>query len=237
MLLFDFFGPFNAGRIAFGSLIAVTTLGNGASRRAHNIVEGVLFALFFLLLDVLNRHEWYRGAVRCLHIDFGRQGALVLNLQVLSVLLAEDDTAEVNLRVLDLDESLLARANQRDVDPAGFRQDGEHRVDVLVQLWRERDRDGRGQARRHASRRGVLNHEEVLDLVLEGQQLKGAERERYISHEDGLRVGDADREVLEDDFVGLRNKCSAFEFAARHHLRLHDALFLANSSFLHVLLL
>ena len=91
-------------------------------------------------------------------------------------MLSENDIAEVDRRVFDLNQGLLAGADERDVDAARLAQNGEHRVNVLVQLWRERDGDRGGETGGHAARRRVLNVEEVLNLVLQRQQLERTER-------------------------------------------------------------
>ena len=90
--------------------------------------------------------------------------------------------------------------------------------------------------------------EKVLDLVLERQQLEGVEGERDVGEEDGLHVGCANSEVLtkgyhlayvttylENNFVRLRNKSSAFKFTTRHNLRLNDAFLLPDHCLCHVL--
>ena len=128
------------------------------------------------LFDIIDGHEGNGRTIWRLHIDLGRQRALVRDLEILSVLLSKDDIAEVDRRVLDLDQGLLAGADEWDVDLARFTQDGEDGVDVLVELGSERDGDGRGETGGHAARRRVLNVEEVLDLVLQRQKLERTER-------------------------------------------------------------
>lgn len=118
------------------------------------------------MLDVINRNKWNRRAIWRLYIDLGRQGSLVRDSQVLSVLLSENDIAEVNCRVFNLYESFLAGADERNVDAAGFAENREHGINVLIQLRSERYRDRGRQTCRHAPRRRVLDVEEVLDLIL-----------------------------------------------------------------------
>ena len=96
-----------------------------------------------LLFDVISGDKWDCSAIGCLHEDFGRQGARVGDLQVLSVLLAEDDIAKVNLWLFHFDKSFLACADERYVDATGLRKDREDRVDVFVQLRGESDGDRR----------------------------------------------------------------------------------------------
>ena len=131
---------------------------------------------FLLLFNIINGYEGNGRAIRSLHIDLGRQRPLVRDLKILSVLLSENDIAEVDRWILNLDQGLLARADQWDVDLARFTQNGEDRVDILVQLGSKGDGDRRGQTSGHATRRCILNVEEVLYLVLQRQKLERTER-------------------------------------------------------------
>ena len=99
----------------------------------------------FFLLDILSRYEWNRGAIWGLDVDLGGQGALVHNLQVLSVLFTENYIAKVDFGLLDLDKGFFAGADERNVDFAGFTQNWEDGVDVFVELGGERDRDRGGK--------------------------------------------------------------------------------------------
>ena len=87
-------------------------------------------------------------------------------------MLSENDVAEVDCWVLNLDESLLASANQRNIDSSSLTKNREDRVDVFVKLRGESDRDSGGETSGHSTRWSVLNVEEVLDLILKRQQFE-----------------------------------------------------------------
>ena len=103
------------------------------------------------LLDVISGDKWDCSAIRCLHEDFGRQSALIDDLQVLSVLLSENDIAKVDFWLLNFDKSFLACADERNVNATGLGQDREDGVDVLVELWGECNGDSRGETGGHAA--------------------------------------------------------------------------------------
>ena len=153
------------------ALLALLVLSNrliGCRRRIAHFLPPALL----LLLDVVDGDERDRRAIRRLHIDLSRQGALIRDSQVLSVLLSEDYIAEVNCRVFNLYERFLAGTDERNVDAAGFTENGKDGIDVLIQLRSERYRDSGRQASRHPARRRVLDMEEVLDLILQRQKFE-----------------------------------------------------------------
>ena len=80
----------------------------------------VQLSLLLLLFDIVDRNEWNSRAIRSLNEHLSWQRSLVGNLQVLRVLLTEDDLTEVDFWRLYFDESLLARADERDVDAASL---------------------------------------------------------------------------------------------------------------------
>ena len=87
-------------------------------------------------------------------------------------MLSENDVAEVDCWVFNLDESLLASANQWNIDSSSLTKNREDRVDVFVKLRGECDRDSGGETSGHSTGWSVLNVEEVLDLILKRQQFE-----------------------------------------------------------------
>ena len=94
----------------FGAFFAFLVLLNGHSCRCGWFLH-LLSPALLLLFDVIDKDEGNGSAVGCLHIDLSRQGTLVMNFQVLSVLFSKDDITEIDGRVLDLDERFLACTN------------------------------------------------------------------------------------------------------------------------------
>ena len=193
--------------------------------------------LLLLLLEVGLRDEGDGPRVGGLDVDGGGEGAGVLDLETAGEFLLEDDVSEVDERAVDGKQGLLAGAEQGDVDGAGFSEDGEDFVDVLVDLGREGDLNGSGEAGTHAAGGREDDVEEVLDRVREGQEFEGVEAEAHVGHQNGLGVRHAHLEVLEQNAFGLRNKRRALELLPLHYLRLHNALFLTHCRRFHVLLL
>jgi len=111
-------------------------------------------------------------------------------------LLAEDHVTKVDFLFFDLNECFLASADKGNVDSASFTENGEHGVDVLVELGCEGNGDGGGETCTHASRRRVLDVEEILYLVFEGQKFERVEREGDIREQNSLRVTQAHCEIL-----------------------------------------
>lgn len=108
----------------FGAFFAFLVLVNGHSRRCRRSLHLLPPALLFLF-DVIDGNEGNGCAVWRLNIDLSRQGTLVMNFQVLSVLFSKDDVTEVDGRVLDFYERLLASADQWDINLTSLAEDGE----------------------------------------------------------------------------------------------------------------
>ena len=83
-------------------------------------VSCLLSPPFLLLFNIIDGHKGNGRAVWSLHIDLSRQRPLIRDLKILSVLLSENDIAEVDRWILDLDQGFLASADQWDIDLARF---------------------------------------------------------------------------------------------------------------------
>ena len=66
-------------------------------RRDNLLTKSLLFFLF----DIFDAHEGDLAAFRVLQVNLCGQSSTVLDFQKLSILLTEDDIAEVNDRLLD----------------------------------------------------------------------------------------------------------------------------------------
>lgn len=109
-----------------------------------------LFVFTLLLLampKVIHTEEWHGPALVRLDIDLSGQSSGVLNIETDRFLLSENHIVKVDFGLFDADKGLLTGANQSDIDGASFTQDREARVDVLVQLRSEGDRDVCREAR------------------------------------------------------------------------------------------
>lgn len=167
--LFGLFGSFRcASGVTFSAFLALSLV-HGCWSLGPRRMLLIHFSTLLLLLDVFDGDKSNSGTIRGLHIHLSGQRSFICNLQVLSVLLSKDNFAEVYFWLFDLNQGFFARANERDVDAARFTQYREMRDDVLVKLRRESNRDSRGEACGHSTRRRVLDHEEILDFVFKGQ--------------------------------------------------------------------
>jgi hypothetical protein len=131
--------------------------------------------VFDLLLQFFLVDEWNRAAIGCLNKNLSGEGTLVLESHLASGLLAEDYLSEVNACIfgtLEVDQGFLAGADEGQVNGTGLREQWQYTFDVLVQLRGEGNRDGCGQTCTHSPARGVLNVEEVLYCVMQGQQFE-----------------------------------------------------------------
>jgi len=93
----------------------------------------------------------------------------------LCALFAKDHISKIDEGFFNFNQSLLACADQRDIDATSFTQDGEYRIDVFIQLWSESNGYGSGQTCRHATSWGILDVEEVLDLIIQREQFERTE--------------------------------------------------------------
>lgn len=122
--------------------------------------------IFNLLSKFLLVYEGYLPSILGFNIHLGGKSTIILNPDLPQCLLTEDHLTEVHsslFRPLQVDQSLLAGADQRQIDGSCLREQVQGAVNILVQLWCKGNGYGCGETSTHASRRSVLNVEEVLD--------------------------------------------------------------------------
>ena len=99
--------------------------------------------LLFTLLQIVHAEELYSFTIIGFDVDFSWQSTSVLKREVFCLLFAEDDISKVNLILFYRNKGFLTSTDKWDVNFAGLRQNREARVDILIQLWGKRDRNGR----------------------------------------------------------------------------------------------
>jgi len=92
------------------------------------------FDFLVILGKFLGGNEWDGATLCSFDVDFGRKSALIVNLDILSARLAEDNISKVAVLLLNFDKGLLARANEGNLDETRLRENREEAVNVFIEL-------------------------------------------------------------------------------------------------------